>query len=290
MSTAPKIGFFGTPQLAVSALDALEAHELTPSLIITNPDKAQGRKHIRTSSPVKIWAESRAIPLMQPSAFTDAESSALAAGAFDLFVVFAYGSLLPQQVIDAPRLGTINLHPSLLPRLRGASPIRSAILEDMRATGVSIIRMDEKMDHGPVLAQKEITIDASAWPMKGRELDTLLVHEGSELLASTIPRYLAGAIAPAPQDDADATFCSRIEKKDGELIIDPFHLPSGEAAYQAYLKICAYDGWPGTFFMHKCGRVKIVDASLREGALSIISVVPEGKREMPFAAFLNSLN
>lgn len=288
MSTAPKFAFFGTPQLATVVLDVLASRDLLPSLVITNPDSKQGRRQILTPPPVKEWAASRNIPVLQPTAFADAESEIFAREAFDLFVVFAYGSILPHEVIDAPKSGTLNLHPSLLPRLRGASPIRSAILEDMRKTGVSVIRMDEKMDHGPVIAQKEITISASLWPMKGQALDMLLVHAGSELLAETIPQYLAGTLIPSAQNDAEATFCSRIEKKDGELRIDPFDLPSGEEAYAAYLKICAYDGWPGTFFMHNGARVKITEAVLNQNKLSIISVIPEGKREMPFSAFLSS--
>src|ERR1700722_17661806 len=122
----------------------------------------------------------------------------LAAEKWDVFVVASFGQILPKELLDIPKHGTINVHPSLLPRLRGPSPMRSAILNDEKETGVSIMLMDEQMDHGPLLAQKKVTIDP--WPPHGKELDVRLAHEGGKLLAQTLPLWLAGEIEPQEQN------------------------------------------------------------------------------------------
>jgi methionyl-tRNA formyltransferase len=239
----PRIAFFGTPDIAVSVLDVLSAHHMLPSVIITNPDAPQGRKMMLTPPPVKAWADKQNIPVLQPVSLRTDTSVAdyLTAHAINLCIVVAYGKIIPKNILDTPKYGTLNVHPSLLPKLRGASPIRSAILEDMRETGVTVMLLDEELDHGPILAQEVVSIGKEAWPLRGQALDTLLAEKGGELLAKTIPEWVAGDIIPTPQDDSEATFCTKITKEMGEinLTADP---------YQNLLKIRAFDGWPGTFF------------------------------------------
>lgn len=286
----PKIAFFGTPDIAVYVLEELEKAGLRPELIITNPDRPQGRKLILTPPPAKIWATEKGIPVFQPESLKERDALApITATTWDLFVVVAYGLILPDWLIELPAHQTLNLHPSLLPKLRGPSPIRSAILEDLRETGVTVMLLDEKMDHGPIVAQEKIELDPGIWPMRGNELDELLAQRGGALLASVIPKWIAGELTPTDQDHTQATHCKKIKKTDGELAIDPSHLPHGEEAYRTLLAIRAYDGWPGTYFIHKGKRVKVTDAELdADGALQILLVIPEGKKEMLFDAYLQS--
>lgn len=282
-----RLGFFGTPDIAVMVLYELEKAGYIPELIITNPDAPQGRKMIMTPPPVKIWADERDISILQPETLKDsAIVTALKENDFDLFIVAAYGKIIPSAILDIPKHGTLNVHPSLLPKFRGASPIRSAILNDVRETGVSIMLMDAELDHGPIVAQKKVEILPQNWPMRGNELDKVLAHQGGELLADVIPKWIQGEITPEAQNHDEATFCSKISKEMGEidLTTDP---------YQNLLKIRAFDGWPGTyFFTEKNGkrlRVKIIDAELKEdGTLNILRVIPEGKKEMAYKDFLHS--
>jgi len=286
-----KIAFFGTPEIAVTVLEELQQRDITPSLIVTNPDRKQGRGLEVTEPPVKQWAQKTAITVFQPESLLDAESlHPLTEEEWDLFVVVAYGLMMPKWLIELPKHGTINLHPSMLPKLRGASPIRTSILENMKDTGVTIMLMDEKMDHGPILAQQKTELP---FPILGRELDDMLAHEGGALLASVIKEWIQGSIVPQEQDHTQATFSQKITKEMGELRIDPHNLPSGKDAYEMYLKICAFDQWPGTFFFYNGKRVKITQAHIQggqNGTLEILKVIPEGKKEIDFKVFLASLS
>ncbi len=283
----PKIAFFGTPQIAVWVLEELEKQEIVPTLVVTNPDAPQGRKLILTPPPVKVWADARNIPVLQPTTLRSEEiHTALTHGAYDLFIVAAYGKIIPQSILDIPKSGTLNVHPSLLPALRGASPIRSAILGDIRETGVTIMCMDAELDHGPILAQERATFAPSEWPLRGHILDELLARAGGRLLANIVPKWLAGSITPIEQDHTAATFCTKITKEMGKI-------NHADDPYQNLLKIRAFDGWPGTyFFVEKQGReirVKIVDAELNaDRSLNITRVVPEGKKEMSYEDFLRN--
>lgn len=293
-SKKPKFVFFGTPQIAVTVLEELKALGLLPSLIVTNPDTPQGRKMVLTPPPTKQWAEQESIPVLQPDSLKHTSlAETLEAIAADVFVVVAYGKIIPKTILDIPSHGVVNMHPSLLPKLRGASPIRSAILHDMQhEIGVTIMLLDTKMDHGPILSQKKMPIEDNHWPMRGEKLDSALAHLGGALLANTIPRFMDGEITPIEQDHGLATFCDRIEKKDGELEIDPYNLPTGSEAYQTLLKIRAYDGWPGTYFFYEKNgrkmRIKIVDACISDDTLQITRIIPEGKKEMHFTEYFGS--
>lgn len=283
-----KWGFFGSPQIAVWVLEELEKVGLLPTLVITNPDAPQGRKMILTETPVAVWAQERMIETIKPTTLRDdAVFHKLQSSACDLFIVAAYGKIIPEAILDIPKYKTLNMHPSLLPKLRGASPIRSAILNDMNPTGISIMILTALMDEGPILTQEEVQIPTEAWPIRGNELDELLAKKGGALLAQTIPSWVTGDITPQEQIHEDATYSTKITKEMGliDLTGDP---------YQNLLKIRAFDGWPGTyFFIEKDGkqiRIKITDAELdAEGKLNITRVIPEGKKEVSYEDYFGDI-
>lgn len=287
MSTSPsnpRFVYFGTPEFAMIILKELELKGLLPALVVTAPDKPKGRKLVVTPSEVKLWANTHNIPVLTPEKLKDEEFvSELAKTEWDLFVVAAYGKIIPKIVLDIPKKGVLNVHPSLLPKFRGSSPIESAILSDEKFTGVTIIKLDEEMDHGPVLAQamSRRRLDIVECP-KGSELTRDLAHFGAALLADIIPEWMNGLKA-FPQDHSRATFTKKISKEDG--LIDM----SGDAKMN-YKKIRAYDEWPGAyFFTERSGkqmRVRITDAEYAHNELKITRVVPEGKKEMSYEDFL----
>lgn len=287
MTKKPKIAFFGTPEMSVTALDELKNSDLTPELVVTMPDRPKGRKLVLTPPPVKIWAKENNIKCVQPEKLNEEFLELIKKESFDLFVVVSYGKIFKQEVLDIPKHGTLNIHPSLLPKFRGASPIISAILSDEKKTGVTIMLLDTGVDSGPILAQKEIDIEP--WPIKAEELEKLLMTEGGKILAEIIPKWIAGEIKPQEQNHDKATFTQKIKKEDSliDLNADP---------YQNLLKIKAFDKWPGTyFFANRNGlpaqadkqiRVKITDADLEDGELKINKVIPESKKEMLYEDFL----
>jgi len=284
-----RVAFFGTPEIAVFILKELEKAEITPDLIITNPDAPVGRKQVLTPPPVKNWANLKNLPVIQPESLKNEDFKGfINKTAWDLFIVAAYGKIIPQAVLDLPKFGTLNVHPSLLPKFRGASPIRSAILEDEKDTGVTIMLMDDKMDHGPIVVQEKTPNLHDNWPVSGTDLDKIMAQHGGQLLAKILPDFLAGKITPKEQDHETATFCQKISKNDGELNINPHKLPQGAEAYQNLLKIKAFAGWPETYFIFNNKRFKIKQANLdQNGALQIERIVPEGKKETDFKQYFS---
>ncbi len=263
-------------------MDALAAAGYTPSLIVTVPDKPSGRGLELTAPAVKVWAVDHDVTCIQPASLKEpsAELDMLINTEWDVFIVAAYGKLLPQQILDLPRLGVLNVHPSLLPKFRGPSPIESQILSDEREVGVSVIFLDEQMDHGPVLAAARI--QPEVWPMTAADLEEVLWTEGGSLIAEVLPQLEDGTAVAAPQDDSLATFTQKIVKSDGLIDLSA-------DGYQNYLKYCAYVGWPGTYFITtKNGkelRVKINTAEFRDGVFTPLTVTPEGRREISYSDF-----
>ncbi len=283
---SPPFIFFGTGAIAVGALTSMERLGVVPSSIVTAPEKPIGRGRVLTPSLVARWAIERELPTLTPTKIDEsfltelfAEKESLEA---EVFLVIDYGRILPKRLLEMPERGVMNMHPSLLPRLRGPSPIRSAILKDEKNTGVTVMLLDEEMDHGPVLAQKKVTLPT--WPPRGRELDKILAEEGGTLAAEILPAWVSGDIEAHEQNHDVATYTKMFEKEDGllDLSADP---------YQNLLKIRAFDGWPGTYtFMEKNGknmRVQILDAHIENNRLVIDQVKPEGKTEMTYADFLH---
>ena len=276
--------FFGGEPLAVPTLDALEAAGLVPSLVVASPDRPVGRKQVLTPPPTKVWAAERGIDVLQPESLKErAALGPLLEREWDIFVVVAYNHILPKWLLEHPEHSTLNVHPSLLPLLRGPSPIRTAILEDRRETGVTVMLMDEKMDHGPILAQEILELQEDEWPLSGPELDHRLAVLGGELLVDTIPAWVNEEIEPQEQPHEFATYTKKFTREDGKLDIDPYHLPTDRAAYEMLLKIRAFEGFPETYFEHDGQRIKIKAAALDErGRLQIDRIVPAGRSEVAF--------
>lgn len=286
MSDSPiRFVYFGTPQFAKTILEELRREDLTPILIVTAPDKPKGRHLHLAPSEVRVWGEAHGIPVITPLKLDDEVLGKIRALKPDMLVVAAYGKILPQSLLDIPPKGTLNVHPSLLPKFRGSSPIESSILSNEHGTGVTIMLLDAQLDHGPILAQRMVPV--SPWPPKGSVLTDLLAREGGKLLADTMRGVASGTISPVEQDHTKATFTKKISKADGEID------PSGDPE-TTYKKFCAYDEWPGIYFFaaRKNGgrvRVTVKDASFDGKTLVIHRVVPEGKKEMPYEDFLRGL-
>lgn len=279
------IVFFGTPDFAVMVLDQLLKQGLTIDTIVTQPDKPAGRKMILTPPPVKEWAINHTISCLQPQTLSDDSwMTQMHGNTYDLFIVAAYGLIIPQSVLDLPKYGTINIHPSLLPRHRGASPLHQAILDDDE-TGVSIMLMDDKMDHGPILAIDKTR--TSQWPIEIAELKKLTAVQGADMIVELLPSVVAHTVESKEQNHEEATFTKKVQKKDGEIDLNA-------SAEENYRKFCAYHEWPRIFFYtkNKSGksiRVIITQASLQNGKFVIEKVLPEGKKEMPHTIFLDSI-
>jgi len=290
MSDTYKIVFFGGEPLGAPVLEILKSHGIVPNLVVASPDKRAGRNMEWTPPPVKVWATANGIDVFQPENLKNKDGlTKITETSWDLFVVVAYNHILPEWLIELPKFKTINLHPSLLPKLRGPSPIRTAILEDKRdQIGATIIQLDKEMDHGPILASTPLEIPETSWPISGPLLDTKLTQLGGELLATVIKDWLCGTITPTAQDHSLATYTKKFTKDQGELMLDPRKLPSGDLAYQTYLKICAFAGIFGTYFFHENKRIKIIAAHLDGGQLIIDRVIPEGKKEVDFSDWLAS--
>lgn len=266
------------------ALNVMKHAGMTPALIITQPDRPQGRRLALTPPPAKIWAEANGIPVLQPDDLSDAAfKKALADGNFDFFIVVAYGKIIRQEILEIPRFGCINLHASLLPRLRGASPIETAILTDERPAGVTTILMDRFMDHGPILMQAEVP--TPRWPLPADELAKLLVEKGGELLVRSIEGLASGTLKSVEQDHGRATIAKKITKEDGlmDLSADP---------YKNFLKWNAYKTWPKSYIFigPEKTRVTITDAAFENGSFAIKKVIPEGRKEMTWEEFWRGAN
>ncbi len=288
MQKTLKIAFFGGEPLGLPALEALTRVGLTPELVVCNPDRPGGRGLEMRPPRIKKWAQEHDITVFQPTTYKDKEGLSLFIDTtWDLFVVVAYNFILPKWFIELPKHGTINVHPSLLPKLRGMSPIRTAILENTpEYVGISIMRMDEEMDHGPLLTQAPLTLNE--WPISGPLLDDMLGQIGGEILALTIPEYTDGSIAPTAQPHEQATYTKKFEKSDSEIIFNPEHPLVGKEAFLTLCKIKAFEGIGDTFFVDDGKRVKIKNACIEADTLTILRVTPEGKKEIDFSTYLSS--
>ncbi len=279
--------FFGTSELSVTVLEELQKAGLLPKAVICAEDKPVGRKMIITPPPAKVWAEHRGILVFQPATLREEKELNITEKIknlvpnCDLFIVASYGKIIPQAMLDIPKHGALNVHPSLLPRLRGPSPIQSAILTE-EETGVSIMLLDAEMDHGALLVQEKVEV--TPWPPYAEELESILAHRGGRILAEIIPKWIRGEIQSTEQDHSKATICKKIQKTDGEV-----DLVSGDP-YEIFRKVRAFSGWPGTYFFTDYNgmriRVLITKADFENNTLVITHVKPEGKKEMSYADFL----
>lgn len=239
--------FAGTPGFALASLRALVRAGMAPALVLTQPDRPAGRGRKLGKSPVKRYALEQGIAVSQPEDLR--QPSALAALADvrpDVIVVAAYGLIFPPELLALPACGCINVHASLLPRWRGAAPVQAAILSGDRETGISLMRMEQGLDSGPLYLRQSLAIGRTE---TAGSLGDRLAMLGGELLARHLPQILDGSIAPVPQDQSLATYAAKIDKKAARL---DFRLPASQLAR----RVRAYNPEPGAWFMLDGERVK----------------------------------
>ena len=253
------IVFMGTPEFALPSLARLHEGAHTIAAVYTQPDRPAGRGRRMEQSPVKAWALAHGLTVAAPESLREAPAiEALRALEPDVLAVVAYGKLLPPRVLQVPSRGALNVHPSLLPRWRGPSPVAAAILAGDGVTGVTVMVLDAGMDTGPVLAQQVASIrdeDTTA------TLGARLAVAGAELLSQTLDAWLADAVTPQEQDGEQATVCSLLTVEDGVM---DWSRPAEELAR----RVRAMQPWPGTHTQWRGERLKVLEASARrEGTL-----------------------
>lgn len=302
MSDSLKIIFAGTPDFAARHLDALFASEHQIVGVFTQPDRPAGRGKKLVASPVKVLAESHQVPVFQPASLRQQENQQLIAGLdADIMVVVAYGLLLPQAVLDMPRLGCINVHGSLLPRWRGAAPIQRALWAGDQHTGITIMQMDIGLDTGDMLLRLNCPItpqDTSA------SLYDSLAQLGPQGMLQTLQQLANGTAVAEKQDDSLATYASKLSKEEARL---DWNL----SAKQLERCIRAFNPWPVSYFMVDEQPVKVwlatvlphqdvqpgtivqsdkqgIQVATAEGVLQLEILQPAGKKAMPAKDLLNS--
>lgn len=253
-----KYAFFGTPRFAAIVLEKLVNVGMEPSLIICNPDRPVGRRHVITAPPTKLLAGKYGIPVWQPEKITPAEAREKISG-MDFAIVAAYAKILPNEILNLPKLGMIGVHPSLLPKYRGTTPIQSAILAGEAETGTTLFLLDEKVDHGAILASEKTSLTNSE---TYTELEKILAGVSGDLLVKTIPKFITGSIDRITQDESEATLTKKFKTEDG--LID---LKDDDSSIDR--KIRALNPEPGAYAVIKNTRIKILD----RGTIQI-----EGKR------------
>lgn len=265
-----RLVFMGTPEFAVPLLDALTrtAHEIVG--VYTRADQPAGRGKQLQPSPIKQLARARGLPIVQPPTLRAPDQIApLRALAPDLIIVAAYGLILPRDVLTIPPRGCVNTHASLLPRHRGAAPMMAAILAGDAETGITLMQMDEGLDTGPILAQRAIPV---ADDDTTGTLTPKLANLAADLMIETLPRILAGKIAPQPQDETRATMFKQINKEEG--LID-WTRPAIEIAR----RVRAFNPWPSAFTLWNGAPLKILraEASPRKSDAAPGCVIQAGK-------------
>jgi methionyl-tRNA formyltransferase len=304
MAAQAHIVFMGTPDFAVPTLQALvKAGEKRPSPfnmvgVVTQPDRPAGRGRALMPPAVKTAALRLGLPVLQPEKLRLPEAmQQLQTWSPDVIIVAAFGQILRPEVLDLPKYGCINVHGSILPRWRGASPIQAAILAGDQETGITIMKMDPGIDTGPILSQRYIPI---APDETGGTLFEKLAPLGAELLLETLPKYLSGEIQPRLQPEEGATYTKMIKKEEG--LLDPAR-PAGELER----RVRAFNPWPGAYLLYNGKPLKVEHASIApvtanagqrvihqglpalgtpEGLLVLEEVRPAGKKTMSGKAFL----
>lgn len=293
-----RIAFFGSSSFSLHVLETMEARGIVPCTIITTPDTPKGRGRILQPNDVKVYAETRGIPCFTPSTLKDEEVHTLLTNLkAHVFLVASYGKIIPQSVLDIPSKGTLNIHPSLLPKYRGPSPIQSMIREAEPHVGVTIMLLDALVDHGPLLASREVSFPQ--FPIKEVDCEAALAREGAHLFLDVLPAWISGNATPQAQDHAKATFTRKFSKEDGRLDFtipthDIAHDIVGNSAFEhsqkLYQQFCAFHRSPGAFFfdMHNGHeiRIKVTEAAIIDGRFTPLRIIPEGRKEIPFDAYI----
>ncbi len=268
--------FFGTPEVASNTLAVLIGRGFVPVLVVTSPDAPRGRGLALAPSPTKELALAHNIPLLTPEKLDADALSAIRSYGSDYAIVVAYGKIFPEELIAAFPRGVLNVHYSLLPKYRGATPLEGALLAGERETGVTVQKMTFALDAGDIIAQKSTPIAPGE---TARELRPRLITLGAELLVDTLPAYLAGDAMPTAQDASFVSQTRKLRKEDGKLDLNA-------PAETNWNKHRAYADSIGTYFFENEKRVKIAKASFATGRFIIERVIPEGKREMAYSDFV----
>lgn len=252
-SSLPKLIFMGTPLLAASALKALHEAGYPIVAVYTQPPKPVGRGYKLTPSPVHDYAESLGIPVYTPKSLRQPEiQEEFRAHGADLAIVAAYGLILPTQILETPTHGCLNIHFSLLPRWRGAAPIQRSIMAGDTQTGITIMKMDEGLDTGPIISQATVEITAET---TAQTLHDTLTELGADLLLKTIPGYLDGSLPLREQPTEGITYAAKLSKEDSQL-------DWRRTAIELHQQIRGLSPWPGTYFMHGDDCLKISQAEI----------------------------
>ncbi len=276
-----KFIFFGTPRFAEIVLDGLIAENMIPAVLVCNPDRPLGRKHILTAPLTKKLITAKKLPtaVLQPEKLDDVFIAQLRALQPDFFVVAAYAKIIPSAVLAIPRLGALGTHPSLLPAYRGASPLQSVILAGETKTGSTIYHMDEKMDHGPIFAQEEVTLDALTTDYL--TLEKQLAGLSARLLIKTIPIVLHGTIAPRAQDESRVSFTKKFTTENGfikDTELDAAIAGNSDKAELIVRTINALNPEPGAWTQKNGKRIKLLEARMDDGTLKLLTIQEEGQR------------
>ena len=273
--------FFGTPDVSAETLEILKKNAYIPSLIITSPDAKKGRGLHLEQSATASFAEKNNIPCLKPEKLNEEFTLKLSTFNFELFAVVAYGKIIPEKILNMPKFGSINIHYSLLPKYRGASPVESAILNGDTETGITIQKMAFKMDAGPIIAQEKISIFSDE---KAPDLRKRLIKTGGKLLVKTLSNLQksmeVGLPYGLPQNESEATYCKKIKKEDGLVNLEE------EPPSVLYNKFRAYASWPRTFFFKNGKRIIITQARLENNKFVIEKIIPEGKKEIKYEEFI----
>ncbi|MFH0831038.1 MAG: methionyl-tRNA formyltransferase [Parcubacteria group bacterium] len=245
-----RIIFFGTPNFALPSLELLIRSGFTPIAVVTRAPKPVGRHAVLTSSAIATTAKKLRLPLLEPASIKKPDFIEwFRAQKPDLAILVAYGKIIPEDVLAVPRLGFINVHPSLLPRHRGASPIANTILSGDTITGVTIMQLDAEMDHGSILSQQKISVPLRATT---GSFTPLLAKLGAKLLVEVLPKYLAGALQAKTQNHGQATYSKILKRSDGDI-------DWGRPALELDRFVRAYSPWPGAFTCLRGTRLKLLE-------------------------------
>ncbi len=269
-----RFAYFGTPAVARDTLTILVESGFVPTLVVTFPDAPRGRGLALLPSPVKEAADERGLAVMTPEKLDAGTIAEIQKYDCDYAIVVAYGKIFPETLIGSFPKGVLNIHYSLLPKYRGATPLEAALLAGESATGVTIQKMASGLDTGDILAQKEIPIAPGE---TARELRPKLILAGARLLVETLPSFERGTLMPTPQGTSDTPLTRKLKKEDGLLSLDG---PDEES----WRKYRAYADTIGTYFFEGGKRMKIAKASFTNGRFVVERVIPEGKRETSYQA------
>lgn len=252
-----KVIFMGTPEFAGTNLKALIDAGFDVRLVLCQPDKPVGRKHILTAPPVKVMAQENNIEVYQPDTLRNEDALAkLSSYEPDLIVTAAYGKILPSSILDLPKYGCINCHGSLLPARRGASPVQRAILEGDKVTGVTFMKMDVGMDTGDIIDKVEVAIDPNEHT---ESLMNRLAEASADKLPDIIDRWVAGELNTTKQDEALATACPPIRPEEGEF-------DWTQDATDIHNRVRALSAWPGAFVLNEDKKLKVLDSEVADEA------------------------